>query len=346
MSLNKKADRLVIAIRTFSVITLLAPTIILIVTGDFTALKFLYLTSAACAILLLFPARGDNMKLAFLLSLLTTIMSVIFTSPLVTSRCRSATVSLIFILIVTLPVAVTTTINVISIIRDMPFLSACISGWETALIYIRQVFVSALLFMICVFYAVAIYTDAHYLSVMIPMDGVLAVFYALLMARSLSGTKITDKAFLLNIKAPEVVNVFLRPLDWERVSINYRILYKRVVDFMEERRPYLSCDYSMEDMSRDLFTNKCYLSRMINSCIGMTFPQFMNSYRVMYAMELFKKDPQLRVPELASLSGFRNKVTFNSAFRSFNHLTPGEWMEKYMQESSIKKSQAKGEKVR
>lgn len=108
-------------------------------------------------------------------------------------------------------------------------------------------------------------------------------------------------------------------------AINYRILYGRAKEYMEERRPYLNPSFSLTDLAKAMCCNSGYVSKSINSCTGKNYSQFVNGYRVEYAMEMFRKDNSLMVSELMQVSGFSNKVTFNLAFKSVTGLTPGEW---------------------
>lgn len=100
-------------------------------------------------------------------------------------------------------------------------------------------------------------------------------------------------------------------------------LYSRVIRCMEEQQPFLEDDFSLEKFSRMMFTNKTYLSKVINSYSGRNFKQFVNYYRVQYSIELIKKDPRLSVMELAQMSGFHSTVTYNMAFRINMNDTPG-----------------------
>lgn len=102
-------------------------------------------------------------------------------------------------------------------------------------------------------------------------------------------------------------------------------LYGKIVRCMEEEKPFLNPNFSEADMLQYVLTNKSYLSRTINVCSGMNFKQFVNSYRIRYAVELMKEDRRLKVHEISRLSGFNNTVTFNLAFKLFVGVTPGEF---------------------
>ena len=115
----------------------------------------------------------------------------------------------------------------------------------------------------------------------------------------------------------------------ERVGTNYRSLYARMCELMEEQKPYLKDGFLVEDMARALYTNKGYLSKMINSTTGLNFPQLMNSYRIRYALELYKHDTRLKVSELSDMSGFHSTVSFNAAFNLFVGKNPSDWCKEY-----------------
>ena len=102
-------------------------------------------------------------------------------------------------------------------------------------------------------------------------------------------------------------------------------LYYRCCRYMELRKPFLVEGFSLEDMSLALLTNKLYLSQTINNCSGRNFRTYVNCYRVMYAMELYKKNNRLRVCDLSNLSGFHTPVTFNMAFKLFMDESPSTW---------------------
>jgi AraC-like DNA-binding protein len=104
-----------------------------------------------------------------------------------------------------------------------------------------------------------------------------------------------------------------------------RELFVRCCRYMELRKPFLVESFSLDDLALAMFTNKLYLSQTINACTGRNFRNFVNNYRVLYAMELFKKNNRLRVSDLSNLSGFHSPVTFNMAFKLMMDEAPGAW---------------------
>ena len=102
-------------------------------------------------------------------------------------------------------------------------------------------------------------------------------------------------------------------------------LYDRCCRYMMERRPFLVDDFSLQDLANATFTNRAYLSKTINRYSGRNFRQYVNYYRVMYAMELYRSNMSLRVFELAHLSGFHSETTFNISFKQVMGETPSMW---------------------
>ena len=105
-------------------------------------------------------------------------------------------------------------------------------------------------------------------------------------------------------------------------------LYDRIVTLMEEKRPFLDPEFSLADLSGAVFSNRGYLSRTINILSGQNFRQFVNGYRIRYGVELIRKDPSLRVSDVAMMSGFHTTVTFNMAFKLYMGETPSQYQER------------------
>ena len=102
-------------------------------------------------------------------------------------------------------------------------------------------------------------------------------------------------------------------------------LYDRCCRYMTERRPFLVASFSLQDLANAVYTNKAYLSKTINRYSGKNFRQYVNYYRVMYAMELFRKNMGLRVIDMSSLSGFRSQTVFLRSFKVVMGEQPGVW---------------------
>ena len=105
----------------------------------------------------------------------------------------------------------------------------------------------------------------------------------------------------------------------------YKNIYDRVLDYFTECKPYLNPKLTINDVVEVVFSNKLYISKAISQCTGRNFCQFVNYYRVMHAVELFRSDTNLKVLELATKSGFNSVVSFGMAFRLYMGEKPGDW---------------------
>ena len=105
----------------------------------------------------------------------------------------------------------------------------------------------------------------------------------------------------------------------------YKELYDRVVLYFDLSKPYLDGDLTINDVVKEVYSNKVYISKAIFHYTGRNFRQFVNYYRVVYSMDLFRANLEFKVAELAEKSGFNTMVSYTMAFRLFMNETPSEW---------------------
>lgn len=113
--------------------------------------------------------------------------------------------------------------------------------------------------------------------------------------------------------------------DCPGVDVLYKNVYDRIIDYFDTNRPYLNSELTVNDVVNALFTNKLYISKAISMHTGRNFCQFVNYYRVTYAVELFRTDPTLKIVEVASRAGFNSSVSFSTAFRLYVGEKPSDW---------------------
>lgn len=108
----------------------------------------------------------------------------------------------------------------------------------------------------------------------------------------------------------------------------FRDIYERVLEYFEADKPFLNGDLTINDVVSVVYTNKLYISRAISQHTGRNFCQFVNYHRVMYSVDCFRKNPELKVAELWPMCGFNTIVSFNMAFRLFMGENPSDWCRK------------------
>ena len=102
-------------------------------------------------------------------------------------------------------------------------------------------------------------------------------------------------------------------------------LLARVCQLMDKERLYLHSDLKVQDLAVRLDTNSTYVSECINSGCGQTFTQFVNTYRVRHAQQLFREKPEVKTGTIAEESGFSSEVSFYRIFKAVTGITPREW---------------------
>lgn len=147
---------------------------------------------------------------------------------------------------------------------------------------------------------------------------VLSLFYAFLFLQSSFGSRILRFPAVLSPRKPETASLD----ETQRMDL----LFQRIEAYMQRERPYLNEDFTLGELAREMLTNKGMLSKTINSKSNHNFCQYVNSYRIQYAVSLMKEDHRLKVLELSYMSGFHSVASFNMAFKLFMNDTPSEYM--------------------
>ncbi len=117
-----------------------------------------------------------------------------------------------------------------------------------------------------------------------------------------------------------------RGIRTDRKENLYRNVFSRIEEYFRSESPYLDIELNIGEVSERVFTNKVYVSRAISECSGSNFCQYVNGYRIRYAMDCFRRNPCLKVSDLSAMSGFRTVASYNMAFRRIVGELPSEWM--------------------
>lgn len=148
-------------------------------------------------------------------------------------------------------------------------------------------------------------------------------------ARTFKRLVTMDLFSILKLKRPvsgTVSKQSLRDVSYLGKKSSYmRALYAQIESYMKVQRPFLRGEFSLGDMSRRLHTTRNNISVAINSCSGLNFRGYINSYRVKHAVELMRMNPNMKKEEIAKLSGFNTLPTFNSSFKKNVKMTPGKY---------------------
>lgn len=131
------------------------------------------------------------------------------------------------------------------------------------------------------------------------------------------------------------------------VSLDNQLLRERLIEYFAIEKPYLDSTLNIDRVSKVLYSNKSYLSRMINETFNSNFCQLVNFYRIEEAKELYSENNNLSIQQLCEKSGFGSTATFNMSFKLFTGKTPSEWCKhhKIAERSAKYKKKQRGEIV-
>jgi AraC-like DNA-binding protein len=82
---------------------------------------------------------------------------------------------------------------------------------------------------------------------------------------------------------------------------------------MQKNKVYLQPDVSLTQLSRELGTNRTYLSQLINQQLKMNFCNFINQYRLQEIENYLKEKPDATNQELADMAGFGSVLSMKRA---------------------------------
>ncbi len=102
---------------------------------------------------------------------------------------------------------------------------------------------------------------------------------------------------------------------------------QRYMKMLGQSQPFfLNPDYNLEQLCKDLETNRLYASRFINQTFGTKFPTLLRKLRLAYAERLAHNEPEMSITEVALNSGFNNMTSFRRAYAEKYSCCPSEGM--------------------
>lgn len=201
---------------------------------------------------------------------------------------------------------------------DMDAMFDSFSVWREIEEAARMLFVLLLLFL--VFIVEAGGTNHSLLSAMLLCFSYIYLYVCNYLNHSPILTMAQERAIRNAIAESERL-IFNKDHDSEKMGA----LYERICAYMEREKPFLKADFCLDDLAREVITNRSYLSHTINSMAKKGFPQFVNYYRIQYCLKVIDGNPHFKVKELALKCGFRNSTSFSLAFELVVKDTPGSY---------------------
>jgi len=88
------------------------------------------------------------------------------------------------------------------------------------------------------------------------------------------------------------------------------LIYERLENMMNEQQIFLEKDLLLNDVAKKLGTNRTYLLLALSSCAQMTFKEYVNRKRIVYAEQLMEENPLTPKTEIATRSGYNSMSSF------------------------------------
>ncbi|MEL6945361.1 MAG: AraC family transcriptional regulator [Bacteroidota bacterium] len=113
----------------------------------------------------------------------------------------------------------------------------------------------------------------------------------------------------------------------ENISKEKQADLDRILQYMQQKQPYLDASLSLQKLARQLSLPSHELSLLINHHLGKHFFDFVNEYRIRAAQQILIDPAQKAktVLEILYEVGFNSKSSFNTAFRKHTDMTPTEY---------------------
>lgn len=106
-----------------------------------------------------------------------------------------------------------------------------------------------------------------------------------------------------------------------------RRIEKGLEDIMSNEKPQLDPEITIDKLAKMVSSNRHHLSQVLNEKLGLSFYDYINSYRVNEA-KLFLSDPERANQKIASIAydaGFNSLSAFNDVFKKMTGQTPSQY---------------------
>lgn len=103
-------------------------------------------------------------------------------------------------------------------------------------------------------------------------------------------------------------------------------LFLRIIDLMNGEQLFRNPNLKPADVATALNTNSRYVTESIRAERDLTFSQFVNEQRLLYAQQLLRQHPDRKVIEIALDAGFSSERSFFRIFKTVTGMTTQEWL--------------------
>ena len=102
-------------------------------------------------------------------------------------------------------------------------------------------------------------------------------------------------------------------------------LLEKIALQMQEKELFRTKGLTIADLATAVGSNRTYVSTCINQGLGLSFSDYVNGFRVRYAMEQMQRPDAPSLTEIAEQAGFADRTSFYRCFKKTNGTNPSAW---------------------
>ncbi len=114
-------------------------------------------------------------------------------------------------------------------------------------------------------------------------------------------------------------------------------IHTHLTRLINEEQIYLQKNLRIDDLVRLTYSNRTYISRLINEKYQCNFSDYINRKRVEYAQDLMRKHPNMSQEQIADNSGFQNASSFSRIFKQHSGINFREYQRNIYLDSYLSK---------
>lgn len=121
----------------------------------------------------------------------------------------------------------------------------------------------------------------------------------------------------------------VEPVGPDRESLDrFQLLGDRILATLEERKPYLDPDFTLDDLARLMGVPKHHIYHCLNSILNVRFTRLRAEYRIRHAKRLIDEGvgSEKSLQTIGLESGFSSRSSFIIAFREVTGQTPRDYL--------------------
>jgi YesN/AraC family two-component response regulator len=111
----------------------------------------------------------------------------------------------------------------------------------------------------------------------------------------------------------------------------YNLLYSEIVKYFEEKKLHLDPHLTISKLAIMLNTNINYIYQAIQINNNVSFNTFVNSHRINTVKKMIEEgwSEKYTIQHIYTSAGFLHQTTFNKVFKSFEHMSPSDYIAKH-----------------